>query len=116
MNNILLTLGFFCALNSCKTRNKIIDRDDLKSIIIEINYRDSSIASKREISNPDTLTRIVDYFNDSEKTPIKFLPTCKFILLHLNGKEEVVFVSGQSLKYNGVTYKSSKNIEQIIGR
>lgn len=73
-------------------------------------------ASKREISNPDTLTRIVDYFNDSEKTPIKFLPTCKFILLHLDEKEEVVFVSGQSLKYNGVTYKSSKNIEQIIVR
>lgn len=115
MQKILLLSIVFISIQ-CTNKNGIISSFKVKSIVVTLDSTDSHLSLPSiEIRNQDSLNQIIKKINECESEPIIFYPTHRLKITYEDGKEEIIFCSGNALKYDGLTYKLKENIKVIVG-
>lgn len=100
----------------CSDKHNLISSNNIKSIVITLDSGQHNIAlNPIEITNRDSLYQIIRKLNECDQEPIKFYPTHLLKLTYDNGQEKLIFCSGPSMKYEGLTYKLKENIRIITG-
>lgn len=111
---VLLLIILF--MQRCLDEHNLISSNNIKSIIITLDSSQHKIGlNKIEIINRDSLDQIIRKLNECDQEPIKFYPTHRLKLIYENGQEKMVFCNASSMKYEGLTYKLSENVRNIIG-
>jgi hypothetical protein len=116
MKRSFVQLLIILLIQSCSDNHNLINSNNIKSIVITLDSEQRNIAlSKIEITNRDSLMRIIAKLNECDKEPIKFYPTQWLKLTYDDGQEKTIVCNGSSMKYNGLTYKLKETIRDITG-
>jgi hypothetical protein len=103
-------------MQNCSVNHSLFNSDNLKSITILLDSSQSNFRLQPiVIVNHDSLKQIIAKMNDCEREPIKFYPTHTIKLKYNDGHEKQILCSGQSMKYDGLTYRLKENIRNITG-
>ena len=117
MKFFLISLSLLMTMQKCSNKAEVIDSKNIMGMTIAIDSTsENPIPKEIKINQRDSLISIVTELNDCSKQPIKFYPTHRIKLVYNTGKEEMIFCSGSSMKYQGLTYKMDKKIKDIIGQ
>jgi len=102
-------------MQKCSNKAEVIDSKNVKGMTIAIDSTSENPTPKEiKINQIDSLLSILKELNDCSKEPIKFYPTHRIKLVYNTGEEEMIFCSGSSMRYKGLTYRLDKNIKNII--
>jgi hypothetical protein len=114
MQNRIMVLTFLLLGMTRCDKTDIIDKHDLRSLIITVDNEKPHFIQSREIKDGDSLNLIINKLNRGKATPIKFYPTHRLKLIYNNGKEEIIFCNSSSMKYRGITYELQEKIQDIV--
>ena len=117
MQKFLPILLIILFIISCSDKHNLISSNNIKTIVISLDSGQHYIALNLVvITNRDSMNEIIRKLNEYDQEPVKFYPTHRLKLTYDNGKEKIIFCSGQSMKYEGLTYRLKENIRDIIGQ
>ncbi|WPQ65185.1 hypothetical protein SIO70_10045 [Chitinophaga sancti] len=110
-----LVLLLLLTMQKCSNKTEVINSNNVKEVTIRIDSTSENPISKEvKVTQSDSLTFILRELNDCNKEPIKFYPTHRIKLIYNNGEEDIIFCSGSSMKFKGVTYRMNKSIRSIM--
>jgi len=95
-------------ITGCRTPR--ISKKDIKSIVIE----NIDTKQKIEIKEHSEIAQILKIINSSKQEFYIFLPDYGITILYLNNNKVKLSLKGSALKIDGVPYKTSKKLSNII--
>ena len=117
MQKILILTLLLLTMQKCSNKTEVINSNNVKEMTIAIDSTAANPFVKEiRVSQKDSLEFILKGLNNCNREPIKFYATHRIKLVYKSGEEEMIFCSGSSMKYKGITYKMDKNISDIVAQ
>jgi hypothetical protein len=115
MKKILMSLIALFLLEKFSNKAEVIESKDLSKIVVTISTveqkPDSTIVV---INNRDSINAVLRALNNCSKEPIDFYPTHRIRIIYSNGPASWIYCNSSAMKYDGITYRLDKKIEDIV--
>lgn len=115
MKKGLLIIFILCNFCSCDSKVNLIPQDHIRSVKISLrDLRTGQVLKSYYMQDKEKIKKLVHSLNDSERELWIFRPEYNIIITYQNQSEKTISCNANHIKIDGLTYKISSTITEIL--